>query len=329
MTSGVPITGRPNGCVPKMARPRRSKTRSWGSSSYIAISSRTTSLSVSSSPKRGRHTMSVITSKARSRCRSSTLVYSEVDSLSVPAFISAPMASKIWSISSDPNRSLPRKSMCSSRWEIPASSSRSTTEPVAIQKPSATERTAGTGSVTTLTPDSSSVIRCPAPSGLRPRSVPVTRVARPPRAARRATGALAPPATVGSTAAAAIAQGARRTPPARWAGSGPNARELVDGLAGDVRVVGQAQADPAPLAVDLDHAHVDLVALVEDVLHALHALAGRHVRYVQQPVGALGELHESTERRGLDHFAHVLVADLDLLHHHADPLDERVSELAV
>ena len=51
---------------------------------------------------RGRHTMSAITSNARSRCRSSTRVYTDVASLSVPAFSSAPIASKIWSISSEP-----------------------------------------------------------------------------------------------------------------------------------------------------------------------------------------------------------------------------------
>jgi len=46
--------------------------------------------------------MSLITSNARSRCRSSTRVYNEVASLSVPALISAPISSKIWSISSEP-----------------------------------------------------------------------------------------------------------------------------------------------------------------------------------------------------------------------------------
>ena len=49
----VPITARPSGCAPKIALPSMSKTRSWGSSSYIAISSSTTSRSASSSPKRG------------------------------------------------------------------------------------------------------------------------------------------------------------------------------------------------------------------------------------------------------------------------------------
>ena len=42
--------------------------------------------------------------------------------------------------------------MCSSRCERPACASVSSPEPVAIQKPSATERTAGMRSVTTRTP---------------------------------------------------------------------------------------------------------------------------------------------------------------------------------
>ena len=50
--------------------------------------------------------------------------------------------------------------------EIPAWLSRLAAEPVAIQKPSATERTLGTRSVTTRTPESSVVVRCS--SGISP-----------------------------------------------------------------------------------------------------------------------------------------------------------------
>ena len=49
---------------------------------------------------------------------------------------------------------------------------------------------------------------------------------------------------------------------------------------------------------------------------------------MQQPVGALGELDEGAKGGRLDHLADVLVADLDLLHHHPHPLHERVRELA-
>src|SRR6478609_2016172 len=164
--------------------------------------------------------------------------------------------------------------MCSRRWEMPASSSRSITEPVAIQKPRATERTPGTGSVTTLTPESSSVLRCSGLKSRRPASIALTPVTRPARAATRSAGAaLAAPPAVGALAAVA---GRPAVAVARSAAApaGPDAGELLDGLARDVRVLGEAQADAAALAVDLDHAHVDLVALVEDVLDAVDALAG-------------------------------------------------------
>src|SRR5271155_5666779 len=111
--------------------------------------------------------------------------------------------------------------------------------------------------------------------------------------------------------------------------AGADAGQLLGRLARDVGVLGEAQSDAPPLAVDLDHAHVDLIALVEHVLDGLNALAGRDVGDVQQPVGALGELDERTERGRLDDLAEILVADLDLLHHHANVLDERVAELAV
>src|SRR5438270_12664244 len=174
------------------------------------------------------------------------------------------MASKIWSISSEPKRSLPRKSMCSSRCEMPAWLSSSTTDPAAIQKPSATERTPGTRSVTTRTPLSSVAIRC---SSLNRRSTLVAAVARAARAAL-AVAARSPLRALAPVAAAATVTGASAAP------AGADADELLDGLAGDVRVVGQPQADAAALAVDLDHADVDLVALVQHVLDALDALAG-------------------------------------------------------
>ena len=128
--------------------------------------------------------------------------------------------------------------------------------------------------------------------------------------------AVAPAPSRGAAAAAAAAAGA-------------DAASSSTDLPAIVRVVGEAQADAAALAVDLDHADVDLVALVEHVLDRLDALAGRDVGDVQQAVGALGELDERAERRRLDDLAGELVADLDLLHHRPDALDERVAELAV
>ena len=66
ITSARPITGRPSGCVPKVASEIRSCTSSCGWSSYIAISSSTTSRSASSSAKAGAKTISPITSSATS-----------------------------------------------------------------------------------------------------------------------------------------------------------------------------------------------------------------------------------------------------------------------
>jgi len=101
ITSRVPITGRPSGCDPKTASEKRSWTSSCGVSSYIAISSSTTSRSafISSPSKRGCSTMSAITSSAASRWASSTRAYTTVYSRPVAAFSSPPRPSKIWAIS--------------------------------------------------------------------------------------------------------------------------------------------------------------------------------------------------------------------------------------
>src|ERR1700682_2898169 len=209
--------------------------------------------------------------------------------------------------------------MCSSRWEMPAWPSCSSAEPVPIQKPSATERTLATRSVTTLTPESSAVIRC---SGFSGPSIAVAPVAR----AARSALAIAARAPLGALAAVAPRALAWR-PPATAARA--HAGELLDRLARDVRVVSQTQPDATTLAVHLDDANVDLVAFAEHILDALHALAGRDVGDVQQAVRALRELDERAERRRLDDFAEVLVADLDLLHHHPHALHQCIAELAV
>src|SRR5271163_697387 len=94
----------------------------------------------------------------------------------------------------------------------------------------------------------------------------VARTSRPAGAA--ALAAVAARATLARTARAVAAAATA---------AGSDADELLGRLTGDFRVVGQAQADAATLAVDLDHADLDLVALVEHVLDGLHALAGRDV----------------------------------------------------
>ena len=66
-TSARPMIGRPSGCSPNIAPASTSWTLSWGSSSYMAISSITTWRSESMSGYAGRSTMSWSTSNARSR----------------------------------------------------------------------------------------------------------------------------------------------------------------------------------------------------------------------------------------------------------------------
>src|SRR4051794_36121275 len=114
-----------------------------------------------------------------------------------------------------------------------------------------------------------------------------------PAAAVAATAVTAAPSSAAPTAVAAAATAAR-------AGVASPARsERLRRLAVATRVVGEGRADPAALAVDLDHALVDLRAALEHVLDRVRPLAGLHVRDAQQPVGALRHLDERAERRGL------------------------------
>ena len=117
----------------------------------------------------------------------------------VPAFTSAPIASKASSISSELKRSVPLKSRCSRKCEIPACSFPSSRDPARIQKPSAIERTEGIASVATLTPESRVVI-----TGCGARSI----TDRPPLLAGRARSALVPPVAIAVTIAVASATAA-------------------------------------------------------------------------------------------------------------------------
>src|SRR4051812_35406496 len=230
------------------------------------------------------------------------------------------MPSKSWSISAEPKRSVPRKSRCSRKCESPDSRSLSPREPVATKKPRAADRTEPMCSVATRSPLGSSVIRC-AGSELVPLGVPIAARAPVPIAVAPAAAAPAVAVTVAPTATAV---------PAATAAAAADRGQLLDGLAGDLGILGEAQADAAALAVDLDHADGDLVALVEDVLDVLDALAGRDVADVQQAVGALRQLDEGAERGRLDDLrGRELVADLDVLEHLRDVLGELLAELAV
>src|SRR3954469_16870633 len=227
--------------------------------------------------------------------------------------------------------------MCSMRCDRPASGASSADEPVPIQKPSATDRTESMCSVTTRTPDSSSVRRCSSctaggASAALGIAVDAAAVARAAGAARLAVAARAAVAVAVAAAARAAVAAAARAAVTVAAGAaavaaGAHRGELLLGLAGDVPVVGEAQADAAALAVDLDHADGHLVALVEHFLDRRRALARGDVRDVQQAVGALRELDERAEGGRLHDLAGVLVADLDLLGHAPDALGERVAQL--
>src|SRR5215218_7549998 len=203
--------------------------------------------------------------------------------------------------------------MCSRKWESPASAVRSPREPAPTKNPRAADRTEGMASVTTRSPESSVVSLC---SGRALVAVGIAVAARAPVAVA-ASAALAARATA-VTARAAVS-----------AATAADGRELLDRLAGDVGVDGEAQADAAALLVDLDDADGDLVALVEDLLDRRDPLAGRDAGDVQQAVRALGELHERAERRRLDDLGgRERVADGDLLGHRADPVDQGVALLA-
>src|SRR5438128_957169 len=100
--------------------------------------------------------MSVITSSASSTCRSGTREKTTVCSREVAAFTSAPIASNVSAICCASYEREPLNSKCSMKCETPARSMRSSREPAPIQKPIETERTLGTFSEMTRSPESSS-----------------------------------------------------------------------------------------------------------------------------------------------------------------------------
>src|SRR5215217_764235 len=137
-----------------------------------------------------------------------------------------------------------------------------------------------------------------------------------------------PPAPAAAAAAVtsavqALAPAASAIPatPAGAAIAGADVRELRGRLARDRGIIGEAEADAAALAVDLDHGDVELLALLEDVVHGVDSLAWLDVRDVEQPVRSLGELDERPEGRGLHHLPLELVSDLGLLRHRLDAGD--------
>src|SRR5215211_5368523 len=268
--------------------------------------------------------MSWSTSNARSRWLSRKREYTEVVSLPVPALTSAPIASNASSISRELKRSVPLKSRCSKKCEIPAWPSSSSREPARTQNPSAIERTEGIASVTTRAPESRVVSRAAsvkavllAWSAIRVAVARPVPVALAPASAAVATAApvAAPSTAVAPVAAAALVAGA-------------HGGQLLGGLALDLRVVGEPEPDAAALAVHLDDLDLQLVAAVHDLLHRVRALARRDVGDVDQAVCALGELDEGAEGGRLHDLAGELVAELDLLRHRPDAVHQGVALVA-
>src|SRR6185295_6132223 len=107
--------------------------------------------------------------------------------------------------------------------------------------------------------------------------------------------AVAPASVPAATTTIAVPAAGRPT-----AVPGPDLRQLLGGLVSDLGVVGQAEPDAPALLVQLDHPHLHLVAAVDDSLDRLGSTARDEVRDVEQAVGALAELDERPERRGLD-----------------------------
>ena len=188
------------GASPNTARPSTSNTLSWGSSSYIAISSSTTSRSASSSPKRGlpdhvahhlEGALEVAVEHARVQ-RGRLLVGAGVD---LGAHRVEDLVDLLRAEALGAAEQHVLEQVRDARLALVAR--RPSRSP--IQKPSATERTLGTRSVTTRTPDSE---RRYAVLGVRRRAVPSVAVAA---VARAAGAALA--------AGAAAARGRRSSAP--------------------------------------------------------------------------------------------------------------------
>src|SRR6185436_14931786 len=122
--------------------------------------------------------------------------------------------------------------------------------------------------------------------------------------------ALAPRATLTTTTTLAVSAVATR------AVAGPDRGQFLCRLTLDRGIIGEAQADPAALAVDLDHGDVDLVAGAEHVVDRVDPLPRLHVGDVEKAVGALDQLDEGAEGRRLDDLGGLVsIADFGLLGH--------------
>ncbi len=147
--------------MPQQASAWRFVTTSSGSSSCMAISSRMTSRSASTSSGviAEEVIMSPSTSTASGRSTSRTRAWKQVYSLAVKALNSPPTASSDTEMSSAERSGVPLNSRCSRKCEAPASAGVSSREPTPTQTPIEAERTPGIDSVTTRSPPGRTVRR--------------------------------------------------------------------------------------------------------------------------------------------------------------------------
>ena len=153
--------GRPSGVSPQAWWANRLCTTSSGSSSCMAISSRMTSRSASTSAGVivEAVTMSPSTSTAVPRSSSSTRAWKTVYSLVVKALNSPPTASSSTEMSIAVRSGVPLKSRCSRKWEHPCSAGVSSREPTPTHTPMLADREPAICSVTMRMPLGSTVRR--------------------------------------------------------------------------------------------------------------------------------------------------------------------------
>ena len=179
-------------------------------------------------------------------------------------------------------------------------------------------------SVTTRTPESSSVSRCSLIGAVRAVRGPgreSRRACAPPSRSRSAAARAAVAVAAAAAAAVAAATAARPPPPPPLptAASSSTVLPATSGSSARRRPMRPRSRSTSTTRTLISSPLLRTSSTVVD------PLAGRDVRDVQQAVGALGELDERAERRRLDDLAGELVADLDLLGHRPDAVDERVA----
>src|SRR5512139_524962 len=215
--------------------------------------------------------------------------------------------------------------MCSRKCESPDSSGASCRAPTRTHTPTACELTHGISSPMTVMPDGSTALRNPdstrmppSPNGDGGRSLRAATSFYPVRTPLP-PGRLRLPAPVATVAA--VSAPAAPAPVVAVAAAPAVLPFRLRHVAGQRLLAAELDLS---LAVDADHLHEDRVALVDDVLDALHPLR-LQLRDVDEPVLARGDLHERAERHDAAHDPLVDAADLRILDDRADDLPGAVA----